>query len=307
MANSDYSYAQVKSGNGTYKYEGPSASYSDGVKTLQTRLSNCGYILSIDGYFAASTRLAVRRFQRTIFGMSSSSVDGVVGKNTLTALDAVYQSDAFKYGSSICSDSSLWTRNTLATSGWWNTTDKRIDALARVIFAEDNDNNNARQGVARVIYNRSSRSAFKNPNASNKWMGVITCESQYSTVPSSAWTCDMSDGYDAWPSDGTKQRALVPRRGSSSGSYINAAWDNAVSLAKALVNGSAISTALGYPITYNSNGSVTVGSTANRSMSSNHLYQVNYSKFLDWINKGYTMTEVLNYTGDKDGNVFLVR
>ena len=42
MANSDYSYAQVKSGNGTYKYEGPSASYSDGVKTLQTRLSNCG-------------------------------------------------------------------------------------------------------------------------------------------------------------------------------------------------------------------------------------------------------------------------
>ena len=46
MANSDYSYAQVKSGNGTYKYEGPSASYSDGVKTLQTRLSNCGYILS---------------------------------------------------------------------------------------------------------------------------------------------------------------------------------------------------------------------------------------------------------------------
>ena len=26
MANSDYSYAQVKSGNGTYKYEGPSLS-----------------------------------------------------------------------------------------------------------------------------------------------------------------------------------------------------------------------------------------------------------------------------------------
>lgn len=86
-----------------------------------------------------------------------------------------------------------------------------------------------------------------------------------------------------------------------------AAWNNAVSLAKALVNGSAISTALGYPITYTSNGSVTVGSTANRSMSSNHLYQVDYSKFLDWINKGYTMTEVLNYTGEKDGNVFLVR
>ena len=307
MANSDYTYSQVKAGNGLYKYEGPSASYSDGVKTMQTRLSNCGYILSIDGYFAGSTRLSVRRFQQTIWGMTSSSVDGIVGSATLIALDAVYQSDAFKYGASICSDPSLWTKNTVATSNWWNTTDKRIDALARLIFAEDNDNNNARAGVARVIYNRSSNSSYKNPSASNKWMGVITCANQYSTVPASAWTCDSGDAYDSWPSSGVQQRALVPRRGKSSYPYISSSWNNAVSLAKSLVNGDTISTGLGYPITYTSSGTVTVGGTANRSMSSSHLHQIGYSKFLEWIAEGYSMTNILNYTGEKSGNVFLVR
>ena len=135
MANSDYTYAQVKSGSGTYRYESPS-SYSAGVKTMQDRLEDCGYtITDTDGHFGVSTRLAVRRFQQTIYGMSSSNVDGIAGKNTLTQLDTVYQSLAFSFGASLCSTPSSWTRSQLASSSW-NNYRKRIDALARVILVK---------------------------------------------------------------------------------------------------------------------------------------------------------------------------
>ena len=310
MANSDYTYAQVKSGSGTYRYESPS-SYSAGVKTMQDRLEDCGYtITDTDGHFGASTRLAVRRFQQTIYGMSSSNVDGIAGKNTLTQLDTVYQSLAFSFGVSLCSTPSSWTRSQLASSSW-NNYRKRIDALARVIFGEDNDSNAARAGGAKVIYNRAnaSSSSFRNPSAANKFMAVISCSGQYSTVPSSAWSCNGGDDYDSWPTDGTRQRVLVTRRGSSSASnnYINPAWKNAVELAYALENGSNISTQLGYPITVSSSGTITVGSSATRSMTSSHLYQVGYSKFAEWVNDGISMSQILNYTGEKSGNIFLVR
>lgn len=63
MSNSDYTYSQIKnSSNLYYQYENPST-YSDGVRTLQSRLLECGYSVTVDGLFGSGTRLAVRRFQ----------------------------------------------------------------------------------------------------------------------------------------------------------------------------------------------------------------------------------------------------
>ena len=42
MSNASYSYSEVKSGTGRYKYESPIV-YSAGVLTLQKRLNTIGY------------------------------------------------------------------------------------------------------------------------------------------------------------------------------------------------------------------------------------------------------------------------
>lgn len=306
MANKDYTYAQVKSGTGSYRYESP-AQFSAGVQTMQERLQDCGYDIAADGLFGPATRKAVRRFQGTMNSLTSSAVDGIAGRNTLTWLDAVYTSTYFKYGASLCDTPSTWTRSSVGSSTW-NTRDKRIDALARVIFAEDHTGDDGRSGVARVIYNRAntSESGFRNPNAPNKWLAVISCSGQYSTVPSSAWSMDDGDTYDSWPSDGARQRVMVPKRGTTSGDYISSPWKNAVDLAIRLEDGLTITTALGYPITI-SGTTITVGSTRNRSMSSSHLFQVGWSLFASWVSQGISMSQVLNYTGSQSGNVFIVR
>lgn len=307
MANKDYTYAQVKAGTGTWRYENP-AQYAAGVATLQTKLAWCGYNVSADGLFGSGTRLAVRRFQQTIYGLTSSNVDGIVGTNTLTQLDEVAGTITFVYGASLKDNASYWKRSSLVSSSYWsNTIERTIDALARVIFAEDNYSNDARAGVAKVMKNRStsSSSTFRNQSATNEWYGVLGAASQYSTVPDTAWSMDVSDGYDSWPSDGTRQRVIVPRRGSSTYPYVNSAWKNAVDLASNLYDEVSFATATGYRITV-SGTTVTIGSK-NASLTSTHLYQVGWSKFMEWVNSGYTMTEILNYTGSQSGNVFLKR
>lgn len=90
MSNTSYSYSEVKSGNGSYKYESPTV-YSAGVLTLQKRLNAIGYNLSEDGKFGSGTKTAVQNFQ-TECNLSS---DGVAGQNTLTQLDKVYHSSYF--------------------------------------------------------------------------------------------------------------------------------------------------------------------------------------------------------------------
>lgn len=307
MSNCDYTYSQVKNGTGTYRYESPTI-YSAGVLTLQSRLRDCGYDITADGHFGSGTRLAVRRFQQCIYGPTSSHVDGIVGQNTLTQLDAVYNTLAFKYGASLCSTPSSWTRTQLASSSW-NTYSKRIDALARVIWGEDNYSNNSRAAVARVIYNRanSSDSSFRRSGVSNKWLAVLSKDNQYSTVPGSAWPCDTGDSYDNWPSNGTKQRVLMPRRGTSSGNYINSGWAHAANLAYALENGSSITTQPGYPVTISGNGSVSIGNSATATLTSNHLYQIGRSKLDEWKNNSnYRMSNIITYDTSLNGNFFLI-
>lgn len=306
MSNSDYTYSQIKnSSNLYYQYEKPST-YSDGVRTLQSRLLECGYSVTVDGLFGSGTRLAVRRFQQCIYGMNSSHVDGKAGKNTLTQLDTVYNKSAFKYGASLCSTPSNWTRSKLASTTW-NSSNKRIDALARVIWGEDNYSNDARAAVARVIYNRanSGNSAFLNTSISNKWLAVLSKASQYGTVPNEAWSCNGGDSFDNWPTDNVGIRVLMPRRGKTTDDYINSVWKKTVDLATALEGGSSITTQPGYSVTVTSSGNITVGSTANANLTSNHMYQIGKDKLLKWAREGKNMRNIITYDRNKNGNYFL--
>ena len=114
---------------------------------------------------------------------------------------------------------------------------------------------------------------------------------------------DAGDDYDSWPSQGGRQRVMVPKRGKTTSDYINAEWKNAVDLAVRLEDGLSITTALGYPITISGTTAI-VGSTRNRSMTSSHLYQMAWSLFISLVESEEPISEALNYTGSQSGNVF---
>ncbi len=82
--NSRYTYAQVLAGTGYYMQDSK-LRYSEGVKTMQSKLNSAGYNCGTpDGKFGAGTTTAVRNFQSA----KGLTVDGKAGKGTLTALDA---------------------------------------------------------------------------------------------------------------------------------------------------------------------------------------------------------------------------
>ncbi|MDX2242366.1 MAG: peptidoglycan-binding domain-containing protein [Leptolyngbyaceae cyanobacterium bins.302] len=63
------------------------ASANDSVKTLQRRLNEYGFKLTVDGFFGAKTESAVLEFQgRGNDHDSSVLVDGIVGPQTWNAL-----------------------------------------------------------------------------------------------------------------------------------------------------------------------------------------------------------------------------
>src|SRR5699024_8431899 len=53
------------------------------VEEAQSKLNNHGYDIAIDGIFGSATQSAVKSFQRE----SNIQVDGIVGEDTLTALN----------------------------------------------------------------------------------------------------------------------------------------------------------------------------------------------------------------------------
>lgn len=82
--NSLYTYTQVLGGSGYYMQD-DSLRYSEGVETMQTRLTTVGFDCGTpDGKFGGSTDTAVRNFQRE----NGLTVDGKAGKNTLVALNS---------------------------------------------------------------------------------------------------------------------------------------------------------------------------------------------------------------------------
>ena len=187
MSNASYTYAQVKSGTGSFKYESPIV-YSSGVLTLQQRLNAIGYDLTEDGKFGSGTKTAVTNFQEEC----NLSADGVAGKNTLTQLDKIYQSSYFtNYGKPI--STSEWGRSNILAG---NIED--IDLLARIIWGEERSITDAQIAVAKVIKNRSTTSGYyasstSYPNASI-WARVVGKASQYATAAEAkCCTHDLSE------------------------------------------------------------------------------------------------------------------
>lgn len=103
--NSRYTYIQVLAGTGFYMQDS-TFRYSDGVKTMQSKLNTAGYNCGTpDGKFGTGTDVAVRNFKIS----KGLTADGKAGKDTLTALDAAtsggsgssYTSFKQKHGSTI--------------------------------------------------------------------------------------------------------------------------------------------------------------------------------------------------------------
>ena len=256
MANKDYTYAQVLAGTGYYQVE-TTPQYSVGVLTMQSRLQYCGYAITVDGLFGGGTKSIVESFQTEC----NLLVDGQAGKNTLTQLDKVYNSNYFKtYGKLITSSS--WGRTYILQG---NCND--IDMLARCIWVEERGIKDAQSAVAQVIKNRSGStdssyiaSAVSYPNAS-KWARVIGCSGQYDSAASS--------------------QAYAPKRGDpNKADGIDDYWKNAVDLAAKMRNGTAFTVPNGYSV----NSAGTVSTTKNGVVSAQmnqvgkSTYQANKSK-----------------------------
>lgn len=250
MANSDYTYAQVKAGTGTYVEEA-TPKESAGVKTMQIRLNSCGYNLTENGKFNSVTTTAVKAFQKEC----NLSVDGKVGKNTLVQLDKVYTSSYFTtYGIKITS--SKWGRAFILTGAV-----EDVDLIARCIWVEERELIDPQIAVAQVIKNRSAStsssyiaSASSYPNAS-KWARVLGCSGQYASATDSA--------------------AYTPIRGDANASDgISSIWKNAVDIAKKLVNGTSYTVPKGYTVDTSGN----ISSTKTTAVSS-QMMQTAHSSF----------------------------
>ncbi len=103
--NSRYTYEQVLSGTGYYQQDSK-LRYSDGVKTLQTKLNEAGYSCGTpDGKFASGTTDAVNNLKLD----NGLTPDSRADKDTLTALEACKPASSGardlkrKYGSLIAS------------------------------------------------------------------------------------------------------------------------------------------------------------------------------------------------------------
>lgn len=273
MSNASYTYTQVKNGTGSFKYESPIV-YSSGVLTLQQRLNAIGYNLTEDGKFGSGTKTAVTNFQNEC----NLSTDGVAGKNTLTQLDKVYQSNYFtNYGKPI--STSEWGRSNILAGNF-----NDIDLLARIIWGEERAINDAQVAVAKVIKNRSTTSGYyasssSYPNASI-WARVVGKPSHYATAEEAI--------------------CCTPKRGDSSRSDgINVYWKKAVDLAASLVNGTSFTVPLGYTVGSDEN----VSSTKTTRVTT-QLNQTAASLFKENLAAGKVKGTVVTYKSTLTGNVF---
>ncbi|MEM6457273.1 MAG: peptidoglycan-binding domain-containing protein, partial [Acidobacteriota bacterium] len=70
----------VRAGDGTISQ----GARTPAVREIQTLLAQAGIQVAVDGDFGRGTKAAVEQFQRA----SGLDVDGIVGRNTLAALEA---------------------------------------------------------------------------------------------------------------------------------------------------------------------------------------------------------------------------
>lgn len=270
MANSDYTWNDILSGNGVLSLAGGTA-YSSAVYTLQSYLQTIGYSLAVDGQFGNGTYSAVIGFQHEL-GITE---DGVVGQGTATRLNTVRTSMYYtSYGRRLTS--SQWGRSNILAGNFGN-----VDLLSRIIYAEDSGNVEGQKGVAIVIkkrYNSSSsqywESSTSYPNAS-KWARVIGKSGPaYATTDSSCTNAKTPlRGVGGYAADG----------------YVDPKWKNAVDTALKLVNGTSFS-ATGYKIngTTITNNAITISSSTTAA----YYNQIAWSLYVSWYNGGHISSSV---------------
>ncbi len=148
------------------------------VKTIQTKLKNWGYYTgSVDGIFGSKTTSAVKYFQRT----NGLTVDGIVGKNTASAMGITLSS----------SGSSSNTNNSSS-----------IYLLARAIYGEARGEPYTGQvAVAAVVLNRVKSSQFPNTISGVIYQkGAFTCvdDGQINLTPNDTATRAAQDALNGW-------------------------------------------------------------------------------------------------------------
>lgn len=150
--NAAYTYEQVLAGIGYYMKD-DLLRYSEGVKTMQTRLNTAGYNCGTpDGKFGTGTDNAVRSFQKS----KGLTIDGKAGKNTLLQLNTAVGTldDYHKYGRPI-SSSEVYEANTSISD---------IDWIARTLYAEHTTSTIDHSAIAIEIRNRlnDTKNKFSN-------------------------------------------------------------------------------------------------------------------------------------------------
>ncbi len=274
MANKQYSYQDILDGKGVWSDKAP-LEKSSGVAQLQRELDSIGYpCADAAGVFGPATKEAVRSFQSGVTGLKA---DGVAGKATLTMLNKVKSSKYYiDYGTPMAAFD--WTPEKIR--GY-----PANDVLARIIYAEDTNNDKGQQGVACVIKNRSGSAAYRASGVSDPYLAVVTKASQYSTAKGNI-------------------NAAAPKRGrTGAADGINPYWKSAVDLAETLTAGGS----LAYPAGKTVSGMKV--SSAARKITSGHYMQIGKSKYAQYVKKGRAMAEVLTFEADLDGsgNVFFLK
>ncbi len=274
MANNQYSYNDILSGKGFWSDKAP-AEKSDGVAQMQSELASVGYpAADAVGIFGPSTKAAVKGFQSGVTGLKA---DGIAGKSTLAALNKVKGSKYYKdFGKPIAA--AEWNPAKLPSYA-------ADDVIARIIYAEDTNNHDGQQGVARVIKNRSGNAAYRDSKIGNPYIAVVAKASQYSTAKGNTNACSPKRG----------------RTGASDG--INPYWKSAVDLAEAMTSGGS----LPYP-----SGKAIEGmrvTSSKRAITAGHYMQIGKSKYAQYVQKGRAMAQVLTFEDDLDGsgNVFFLK
>lgn len=179
-------------------------SRGDLVKTVQTKLKRWGYYTgSVDGIYGSQTKSAVKYFQRK----NGLTVDGIVGKETLSALGI--------------SESALNGNSSSNSVGSYSSAD--VALLARVVYGEARGESYTGQvAVAAVVLNRIKSSSFPNTVSAVVYQPyAFTCvaDGQINYTPNQTAYNAAKDAINGWDPTGGAIYYYNPKTATSAWIY----------------------------------------------------------------------------------------
>lgn len=179
-------------------------SRGDLVKTVQTKLKRWGYYTgSVDGIYGSQTKSAVKYFQRK----NGLTVDGIVGKETLSALGI--------------SSSALSGNSSSGSVGNYSSAD--VALLARVVYGEARGESYTGQvAVAAVVLNRIKSSSFPNTVSAVVYQPyAFTCvaDGQINYTPNQTAYNAAKDAINGWDPTGGAIYYYNPKTATSAWIY----------------------------------------------------------------------------------------